>query len=312
MRLVFHLVTAALLCTAAIASADTIVHVTSETGDYVGQGREHTYTPDTHTLTIRRNYDNGVTVSVNGANWWTLNFAAPGGVDLSPGVYEGATRFLLQSAAEPGLSVAGDGRGCYQLTGRFEVYEAVYDRSTGNVLQFAADYEQHCEGGEPALVGQVRWQSDLPLAPTVGLGEPMLLTGLSATASSTFYSSYYAPHNAVDTELNTFWVGGFRQSNWTFTVDLGGSHLLSDMAIDWYYLYGATDFDIAYSEDGVTFLPLYTELSEPGGETAPYITTTAVSMHQVQASHVRVVIHSANRTFPAISELRIMGWMPTQ
>jgi hypothetical protein len=51
----------------------------------------------------------------------------------------------FQGSDQPGLSVSGDGRGCNTLTGRFEVLEAVY-RSSGDVVSFAADFEQHCEG----------------------------------------------------------------------------------------------------------------------------------------------------------------------
>ena len=132
----------------------------------------------------------------------------------------------------------------------------------------------------------------------------------SATASSTFYPRYYGSANAFDDQRYSLWVGGFQQPHWTFTIALGGSRLLSEVAIDWYYLYGATDFDLEYSEDGVTFLPLYAGLSELGGITAPYITTTALDMGELQATHVRLVIHEANRYFPVISEIRVMGWMP--
>jgi hypothetical protein len=48
------------------------------------------------------------------------------------------------------------------LTGSFEVLEAVYTPS-GEVDRFAADFEQHCEGGEPALHGAVRFNSTVPL-----------------------------------------------------------------------------------------------------------------------------------------------------
>ena len=91
-----------------------------------------------------------------------LNFAAPNHAPLAVGVYTGATRFPFNAANEPGLDVYGDGRGCNELTGRFEVFEIVY--GAGNQIQsFRATFEQHCEGGTPALRGEVRFNAQVPV-----------------------------------------------------------------------------------------------------------------------------------------------------
>lgn len=71
-------------------------------------------------------------------------------------------RFPFQFFDQAGLSFSGNGRGCNRLTGRFDVLEAVYGLS-GQVVSFAADFEQHCEGGTPALYGQIRYNSNVPL-----------------------------------------------------------------------------------------------------------------------------------------------------
>jgi hypothetical protein len=62
------------------------------------------------------------------------------------------------------LDISGESRGCNTLTGRFEVLEAVYGAS-GEVERFAATFEQHCEGGGPALLGSVLFNSTLPPPP---------------------------------------------------------------------------------------------------------------------------------------------------
>jgi hypothetical protein len=95
---------------------------------------------------------------------WNLAFSAPGDALLVPGSYENATRWPFQSPTGAGLSISGSGRGCNTLTGRFDVLEAVYD-SAGRVLRFAADFEQHCEGMEPALFGGVRYRSTIAAPP---------------------------------------------------------------------------------------------------------------------------------------------------
>jgi hypothetical protein len=52
--------------------------------------------------------------------------------------------------------VFGSGRGCNEVTGRFVIHEIAF-AADGSVLRFVADFEQHCEGGPPALRGTIRY-----------------------------------------------------------------------------------------------------------------------------------------------------------
>ena len=143
----------------------TAIVFNSETGDYIGQGLQQNFTPADGTFVAARNFDNGVTINFNGGlNSWNLAFSAPGDALLVPGSYENATRWPFPSPTGAGLSISGSGRGCNTLTGRFDVLEAVYD-TAGRVLRFAADFEQHCEGMEPALFGGVRYRSTIAAPP---------------------------------------------------------------------------------------------------------------------------------------------------
>ena len=135
----------------------TSVYVNSQTGDYVGQGGEAGFGVADAGFSVSR-LDNRVSIALEAGalTSWGFAFAAPPGMTLGPGVYEGAQRFPL-SPAVPGLEVEGEGRGCSTVTGRFVVFEAAY--GAGGVVQsFAADFEQHCEGGGPALFGSVRYR----------------------------------------------------------------------------------------------------------------------------------------------------------
>ena len=138
------------------------LYILSQTGDYIGQGQETAIDATTHTFTAQKNYDNGVSIRVNSSTWWYLDFAAPGEVELTQGVYEGAVRWPFQSITQPGLSVSGNGRGCNTLNGEFIVHEVVYN-SDGTIGQFAADFEQHCSGAEPGLFGAIRFNSNVPI-----------------------------------------------------------------------------------------------------------------------------------------------------
>ena len=44
------------------------------------------------------------------------------------------------------------GRGCNELTATFTIHELTFD-ANGVLRTFRADFEQHCEGGTPALRG---------------------------------------------------------------------------------------------------------------------------------------------------------------
>lgn len=139
----------------------------SEEGDYIGQGEYRSFYLIDGNMEAERNFDNGVTVRYDGENPWTLNFAAPGDVELSNGFYDMATRYPFQDASEPGLSISGDGRGCNTLSGSFDVHSVIFD-AQGEVEYFDASYTQYCGASQAALTGRVTvdQRSDLIFAST--------------------------------------------------------------------------------------------------------------------------------------------------
>jgi len=128
----------------------------SDPGDYIGQGQTWSY--DTAAGDVISATTNGSTVNaaVTGYNgtWWYLDFDAPNGQTLTAGTtYANATRYPFNGSG-PGLAIYGEGRGCNTLTGSFTVTEAVFGGPDSSYIQdFVATFEQHCEGGEPALRG---------------------------------------------------------------------------------------------------------------------------------------------------------------
>jgi hypothetical protein len=144
---------AGVLAFAAPAHAGSTLSFVSEQGDWVGAGQTLSFSSG---VTATGSSDNRILgVSVNTADhWYYLDLAAPLGQQLVPGVYENATRYPFNDQSIPGLSFFGDGRGCNTLTGSFQVLEAVYG-PFGYVQKFHATFEQHCEGGTPALFGEL-------------------------------------------------------------------------------------------------------------------------------------------------------------
>lgn len=149
-------------------------------GDWVSGGGSFSYSTATGDVltAFSDSTDNHIEISVSGANndFWALDLAAPGGQALAAGDYSGATRYPFESATEPGLDLAGNGRGCNQVTGSFAVQDVVFGPQ-GYVQTLDATYEQHCEGGTTALRGEVHIAN--PVAP------PQLGVGLTVSTSGT-------------------------------------------------------------------------------------------------------------------------------
>ena len=143
-----------------------VLYFKSDPADFIGQGQTRfLYAGTGFTLTPKRNFHNGVSFDIKGsAQLWTLDLAAYASSSapaLAPGPYEGASRFGFEGPT-PGLNFSGGGHGCNQLSGRFDVLEAIYG-ADGAVSSFAANFEQHCENGPAALLGRIRWNSSVSL-----------------------------------------------------------------------------------------------------------------------------------------------------
>ena len=138
----------------------TMFSYISRPGDYIGIGRSETLTLSGMKFIARKSANRpGIDVGLRSTNgsplvFWGASFAAASGTLLQPGSYPGATRFPFNSGV-PGLDVGGNGRGCNTLRGSFIVREVSYGPS-GEVLRFHATFEQHCEGGVSALLGEVQ------------------------------------------------------------------------------------------------------------------------------------------------------------
>jgi hypothetical protein len=169
------------------ASAQTVqtgtLSFTSDPGDYIGGGQSASYnTGAGDTLNVTGSSDDRIVhANVDGANgdWWYLDIAAPQGQTLTPGTYTGATRYPFQTSTQPGLSFDGNGRGCNTLTGSFTVQQAVFGPN-GYVQEFDATFEQHCEGSDAALHGEVHITNPAP-PPALDLGLSVATDGTAST-----------------------------------------------------------------------------------------------------------------------------------
>jgi hypothetical protein len=130
---------------------------TSDAGDYIGGGASERYEGATTLFHPFEQYGGGIRVRVSGQrdDWWIVLLPPSGGV-LTEGTYPDALRFA--DAGHPGLDVYGDGRGCNEVTGSFEIL-AIRLGDSGRVKRLDATFEQHCEGATPALHGELRFHA---------------------------------------------------------------------------------------------------------------------------------------------------------
>ncbi|MBC7994657.1 MAG: hypothetical protein H7Z15_15615 [Rhizobacter sp.] len=167
------------------SAGQSFIQLQSDAGDWVGQGRSYSYTKANAVLTVTTS-GNRLTVGVNGDEWWNASFQTPGSsAQLQPGTYA-ASRFGSTTFA--GLDWGGEGRGCNSIEGTLVVDSVSY--VAGALSSLDLHFEQHCEGGGPALRGQVHWvASDTTAA--AGPVSPVPSTLWRAPAGATPTSGNY-------------------------------------------------------------------------------------------------------------------------
>lgn len=139
-----------------LPASGNYVYLTSDVGDYIGQGGTFLYTPSNATITATSSGGH-LNVVVNSYDWdgdfQTMNSLT----QLQAGYYPNLLRYPFDNPVRGGLSWSGMGRGCNTLTGWFAVDAVSY---TGTLLtSIDLRFEQHCEGGGPALHGAIHWHA---------------------------------------------------------------------------------------------------------------------------------------------------------
>jgi hypothetical protein len=133
------------------------VTMVSESGDYIGGGTERFFDDANAQLHVAEG-GWAVDLQVDGGTYgesFSLTFQAANGRVLGPGWYPDAQRWPFQASGRPGMAISGEGRGCNQIAGNFEVRDIAWS-STGTLQRLWLIYEQHCEGGTRALFGEIR------------------------------------------------------------------------------------------------------------------------------------------------------------
>ena len=164
------------VCFASLTTeAATFVRLQSQPGDSTaGGGQRIEYLdPKAYSMTVVPNSAGGVdfirqlpcpSICASTPDTTQVQFAPAAGQAFVAGTYSSAQRFTRIAGARPGLLAderTREADRCASIAGSFVVLE-IARASDGTVLRFAADFEQHCNGQAPALVGAVRFNSEVP------------------------------------------------------------------------------------------------------------------------------------------------------
>src|SRR5678815_5570769 len=220
---------------------NTALIMDSPQGDWVGDAQSWYYTAPDASFVASRNGHNGVLVEIHkGVECWSLNFAAPNMVLLTAGTYEHAARYPFEGAPyvipyDAGLDVAGGefcgaGRGCSTLGGSFIVTDLVW-AANGSMVSFHATFTQSCERLNPALQGEVFFNSTAPLPPPHHFVSPTTAFGtqgqpfsyrITTSRPETLYSAAGLP-SGLSLNSNTGVISGRPEEQGQFEVMLSAS-----------------------------------------------------------------------------------------
>src|SRR6266850_4491371 len=138
------------------ATPITGVFFDSQPGDRIGMGREWSYTPEVGTFSLEKS-EHAAGVVFQSTDFppgkqSITSFAAPGNSPLIRGDYVDAGKISNRRPDQAGMIIEFSGSGCYTEGGSFTILQVDPINQ-----RFAADFEQHCDVGSPAFLGQVRY-----------------------------------------------------------------------------------------------------------------------------------------------------------
>ncbi|GAB3399888.1 DUF4214 domain-containing protein [Massilia agilis] len=140
-----------------LPASGNMVYLASQQGDYVGGGATLLYTPSNALFKVDA-AGATLTVDVTSDVNWSGHFVVRNTMTrLERGYYGDLARWPFHDLAKGGLDWSGAGRGCGDETGWFVVDSVTYEGTTLKALDLR--FEQHCQGGEPALRGRIRWSA---------------------------------------------------------------------------------------------------------------------------------------------------------
>ena len=199
------------------------VYLISDPGDYIGVGHSYTYTQANAQFSVSATGGH-LSTNVTGDESWHGNFQAMTPLTmLQPGYYDSLQRWPFHNPVRGGLDWSGEGRGCNTLTGWFTVDNVTYD--TGALTAIDLRFEQHCEGGAPALHGQVHWTSDDNAVPPGPIYPPPSGLWQPAPGATPPFGNYVYLQSDPGDYIGAGQTYTYTQASALLSVNASGGHL---------------------------------------------------------------------------------------
>lgn len=141
------------------APMTTAISLTSDVGDYIGNGSSFSYDQSDAVITLKIILDR-IVLDIEGDEFWHADFMVSAAASFfEVGTYENMTLWdPNDSRADLTMGWSGEGRACSSIVGRLVVNAVEYDERTLKAIDF--DFEQYCDGSVAALRGSVSWSAD--------------------------------------------------------------------------------------------------------------------------------------------------------
>ncbi|MGC2224009.1 MAG: hypothetical protein WA624_17500 [Methylocella sp.] len=123
-------------------------------GEFVSGGRRVALSAGTE-VTVEQPDLHSVELAFTGPDSWELDLSVPDGSKIEQGRYMAAQRYAFEEAGRPGLSLAGAGRTCNEVSGEFTITMIARDAS-GKLAGLDAEFSQACDGSSKSLRGGVK------------------------------------------------------------------------------------------------------------------------------------------------------------
>ena len=121
--------------------------------DFISAGQDVSLDPADSEFTVIADVPGKLSITIETSDtWWSIDVATPDGEPFVERNYSNAER--MSHGGSPEIDIGGDGRGCNETLGGFEVTDVAYD-DTGELLHFAASFEQYCDDGTTPMRGRV-------------------------------------------------------------------------------------------------------------------------------------------------------------
>lgn len=184
-----------LLVTGSARAQSNLALMISQSGDYIGQGQTYVTTNQSD-LTLS---GSAAQIQLTAFGYY-IYFSGPGGTNLAVGTYTNAARWPFNGGS-PGLSIFGNGRGCNNVCGSFQILELHTDGS-GNVDRFWVTFTHICECSMAPMTGELRYNS--ALAPAVPASKTIRVPADYATIQSAINASSLLASDTVLVSPGTY------------------------------------------------------------------------------------------------------------